>query len=157
MSFLPVWKRISKLQNKAIRLITKSKYNTTPLPLYSELKILPLDLLITLTSGQLIHAIYHKYAPKSLHNLWITNEQREINHDLRDAHLLYVPYARTEHVKKLPFFAFPKIWNELPDFKLTSNQTTFKIALKFHLNSQLSIRWPPFLSMPLLYSYNEIH
>ena len=132
-------KRISKLQNKAIRLITKSKYNTTPLPLYSELKILPLDLLITLTSGQLIHAIYHKYAPKSLHNLWITNEQREINHDLRDAHLLYVPYARTEHVKKLPFFAFPKIWNELPDFKLTSNPTTFKIALKFHLNSQLSI------------------
>ena len=132
-------KRISKLQNKAIRIVTKSKYNTPPLPLYSELKILPLDHLITLTSGQLIHAIYHKYAPKSLHNLWITNDQREINHDLRDAHLLYVPYARTDHVKKLPFFAFPKMWNELPDFKLTPNPTTFKIALKFHLNSQLSI------------------
>ena len=78
------------MQKKAIRLITKSKSNAPPLPLFSQLKILPLEHLITLTSGQLIHSIYHKYAPKALHNLWITNEQRGINHELRDA-LSYMP------------------------------------------------------------------
>ena len=74
-----------------------------------------------------------KYAPKALHNTWITNEQRGQNIVLRDAHLLYVPFACTDQVKKLPFFSFPKIWNALPDSKLSNNPTTFKIALKWHL------------------------
>ena len=126
--------KIFQMQKKAIRLITKSKSNAPPFPLFSQLKILPLEHLITLTSGQLIHSIYHKYAPKALHNLWITNEQRGINHDLRDAHLLYAPFARTDHVKRLPYFAFPKIWNELPDCKLSPNPVTFKIGLKWHLH-----------------------
>ena len=126
------------MQKKAIRLITKSKSNAPPLPLFSQLKILPLEHLITLTSGQLIHSIYHKYAPKALHNLWITNEQRGINHDLRDTHLLYAPFARTDHVKRLPYFAFPKIWNELPDCKLSPNPVTIKIGLKWHLHMLVS-------------------
>ena len=130
-------KRISKMQKKAVRLITRSKSNTPSLPLFSQLKILPLDHLITLTSGLLIHSIYHKYSPKALHNMWLTNEQRELNHELRDAHQLYIPFARTDHVKRLPFFSFPKIWNDLPDCKLSPNPTTFKIALKFHLHEQV--------------------
>ena len=125
------------MQKKAIRLITKSKSNTPTLPLFSDLKILPLNHLITLTSGQLIHSIYHKYSPKALHNTWVTNNQREINQELRDANALYVPFARTEHVKKLPYFSFPKLWNELSDFKLTSNSTTFKIAIKYHLHEMV--------------------
>ena len=124
------------LQNaqKTIRIITKSKNNAPPFPLFSELKILPLELLISFSCGQLTHSIYHKYAPKSLHNLWITNDQRENNHDLRNAHQLHIPFARTDHVKRLPYFSFPKMWNDLPDFKLTSNATTFKIALKYYLH-----------------------
>ena len=118
------------MQQKAIRLITKSKSNAPPFPLFSQPKIFPLEHLITLTSGQLIHSIFHKYAPKALHNLWITNEQRGINHDLRDAHLLCAP----DHIKRLPYFAFPKIWNELPDCKLSPNTVTFKIGLKWHLH-----------------------
>ena len=90
------------MQKKAIRLVTKSKSNTPPYPLFSQLKILPLEHLITLTSGQLIHSIYHKYAPKALHNLWMTNEQRGINHDLRDAHLLYVPLPELTMSKDFP-------------------------------------------------------
>ena len=118
-------------------MITKSKSNTPPFPLFSKLKILPLEHLILLTSGQLIHSIYYKYAPKALHNLWLTNEQRETQHELRDAHQLYIPFARTEHVKRLPFFSLPKIWNDMPDFKLTNNPTPFKIALKYHLHNEV--------------------
>ena len=70
--------------------------------------------------------------------MWLTNEQRGIIHDLRDAHLLYVPFARTDHVKRLPYFALPKLWNELPDCKLSSNPITFKIGLKWHLHGLVS-------------------
>ena len=59
------------MQKRAIRLITKSKANAPPFPLFAQLKILPLEHMITLTSGQLVHSIFHKYAPKALHNLWI--------------------------------------------------------------------------------------
>ena len=41
--------------------------------------------------------------------------------------------ALTEQVKKLTFFHLPKLWNDLPDFKLTANKTTFKFALREHL------------------------
>ena len=61
------------MQKKAIRIITKLKSNAPPFPL------LPLEHLITLTGVQLIHSIFHKYAPKAIHNLKITNKQRGIN------------------------------------------------------------------------------
>ena len=49
-------------------------------------------------------------------------------------------FARTDHVKRLPYFAFPKLWNELPDCKLSSNPITFKIGLKWHLHMLVSER-----------------
>ena len=101
----------------------------------AKLKILPLEHLITLTRGLLMHSIYYKYSPSSLHNTWFTNQQRGINQELRDAHQLFIPFARTDHVKRLLYFSFPSLWNNLPDCKFSSNPVTFKIGLKDHLLS----------------------
>ena len=130
--------RIYNLQKKAIRTITKSRYNDHVGPLFAMLKILPLDLLITQTKGLLVHSILYKYSPTALHNAWLTNQERDPNYNLRDAHLLYIPFARTDRVKRLPFFSLPKLWNDLPDFKLSRNPTTFKIALKEYLHELAS-------------------
>ena len=127
--------KIFRMQKKSNRLIMKSKYNTPPYPLFSNLNILPLEHLITLTSSILIHSSYHKYSPESLHNMWLTNEQRGTNHDLRDGNQLYTPFARTEQVKRLTYFSLSRIWNNLPDCKQSPNPTTFKIALKWHLHN----------------------
>ena len=127
--------KIYRMQKKAIRSITKSRYNDPPYPLFDKLNILPLEHLITLTGGLLMHSIYYKYGPSSLHDIWLTNEQRGINHDLRDGHHLYIPFARSEQVKRLTYFSLLRIWNELPDCKLTPNPITFKIAIKWHLQN----------------------
>ena len=103
-------------------------------PLFTMLKILPFDLLITQIKGLLVHSILNKYSPIALHNTWQTNQERDPNYGLWDAHLLYIPFARTDHVKRLPFFSLPKLWNDLPDFKLSRNHITFKIALKEYLH-----------------------
>ena len=85
------------------------------------------------------HYITSSPTPKhnsfTLHNTWTTNQQRGIDHDhdLHHGHNYYIPLARTEHVKRLTYFALPTTWNELPDDKLTPNKTTFKTALKNHL------------------------
>ena len=126
--------KISTLQKKAIRIITKSNYTAHTAPLFATLKILPLNLLTTLSRGLLMHSIQHKYAPASLHNTWITNSQRNIDIDLRNGHDIYIPFARTDQVKRLPYFALPTTWNELPDDRMTPNKTTFTIALKDYLH-----------------------
>ena len=129
---------IFAMQKKTIRTISKSKHNASTLPLFNTLKILPLNHLVTLTKGLLIHSIYHKYSPTALHNTWTTiGQQNDINdhdHDLRNANDLYIPFARTEHVKRLTYFSLPATWNTLPDDKFTPNKTTFKIALKNYLH-----------------------
>ena len=74
--------RIYNLQKKAIRTITKSRYNDHVGPLFAMLKILPLDLLITQTKGLLVHSILYKYSPTALrvHNSWLTNQERDPNY-----------------------------------------------------------------------------
>ena len=47
---------------------------------------------------------------------------------------MYIPFARTDQVKRLPYFALPTTWNELPDDRMTPNKTTFTIALKDYLH-----------------------
>ena len=137
--------KIFKMQKKAVRAVTKSKYNSPSNPIFVSLGVLPLEHLITETRGILMHSVYHKYSPVALHNTWITNETRGQDHDheLRNGHQLYIPFARTDHVKRLTYFALPKTWNDLPDSKLNSNVTTFRIFLKNHLLSQLHSSIPP--------------
>ena len=96
---------------------------------------MPFKHLITYTQSLLVHSIYHKYCPLSLHNSWMTNSMRKDARDLRNADDLYIPFARTDHIKKLPYFALPKVCNELTEQIFTPNPTTFKIAIKQHFLS----------------------
>ena len=73
------------------------------------------------------------HAPASLHNTWVTNNSISNNITLRNGNDLHIPLARTDQIKKLPLFHFPKTWNDLPDFKLIPNKTSFKTALKTFL------------------------
>ena len=67
---------------------------------------------------------------------YIRNDSRE----LRNADELYVPFARTEQVQKMSFFALPRVWNDLHEQKFTPYPITFKIAIKNHF---LSLTNPP--------------
>ena len=128
------------VSKKAIRTITNSNYTAHTMPLFNLLKIMPFLHLITYSQSLLVHSIYHKYKPPSLHNTWITNStsMRNDTQELRNADDLYIPYARTKHVKKMSYFALPKMWNDLNEQKFTPNPTTFKIAIKEHFLSLTS-------------------
>jgi hypothetical protein len=49
---------------------------------------------------------------------------------LRNAYDLYVPLARTKQTKRLPYFEWARLWNELPDLKLTPDPTFFRFHMK---------------------------
>jgi hypothetical protein len=124
--------KLLKAQKKSIRSITKSKHNEHTGPLFQSLKIMPFNNLVKYTQSLVTHSIVHNYAPGTLSNTWIFNHERNHNVMLRNAYDLYVPLARTDQIKRLPYFEWARLWNELPDFKLTPSPTLFKFNLKQH-------------------------
>jgi Reverse transcriptase (RNA-dependent DNA polymerase) len=128
-------KKITIMQKKVVRAICNAKYNDHTEPLFQQLSILPFEKLIMYTKSLLMHSIIHKYGPKSLHNQWIFNNERNVNIELRNENDIYVPMATSEQVKKLPYFAFATCWNNLILEKQYPNPLTFKIALTDHLKN----------------------
>jgi hypothetical protein len=85
-----------------------------------------------------MHSIVYSYCPPSLRNIFSTNNQREVNHDLRNADLFTIPHPRIELFKKSLLYSIPMEWNALNEgIQFQNNKITFEIALKEHLFSTL--------------------
>ena len=86
-----------------------------------------------------MHQIYHNYHHKSFHNTWQRNNQRNIDHTLRNLENFYLPFPRTEQFKRSPLYSLPKFWNELPDEdKAQINRFTFQSQIKNSLFRKIS-------------------
>jgi hypothetical protein len=126
--------KISKIQKKAIRLITNSNYNAHTAPLFLAHGILPYEKLITFAQLNLMHSVHYAYAPRSFENTWLTNTNRNPERNLRNANEYNLPQPRTELFKRSTYYALPAAWNNLaPEVKFQQNKTTFRWALKAHL------------------------
>ena len=71
--------KISILQKKAIRIVAREKNLAHTRPLFSNLKILPYDLIVQQAKLQFMHSIRFGYAPDSFTNVWPLNVNREHN------------------------------------------------------------------------------
>jgi hypothetical protein len=78
------------------------------------------------------------YAPKSFNNTWIKNNQREIQHNLRNNDDFMLPMARIELYKKIPMYSLPLAWNAVGDIRFQQNKTTFRWGLKEKLLNELT-------------------
>jgi hypothetical protein len=130
--------KISILQKKAIRIITKSKASAHTAPLFYNNNILPYEKILTLNKHLFMHSIAFGYAPVSFNDVWTKNETRQHDYNLRNQDLFVVPPFRIELFRKIPIYSLPQSWNELPDsLRYQHNRTTFKIALTDHLFESL--------------------
>ena len=126
--------RISTLQKKAIRIITKSRALSHTDPLFLDTHILPFDKLLTLNKLLFMHSIAYNYTPLSFREIWLTNGTRNNEYNLRNNDLFILPNFRVELFKRLPLYSLPALWNEQPDsLRYQQNRITFKIALTDHL------------------------
>jgi hypothetical protein len=122
--------RITTLQKKAIRIISKADFNAHTPPLFLENKVLLFDKLIKLKRLLFMHSIAYEYAPSTFNNTWIRNNARNVGHDLRNQDFFTLPAVRIESFRKFPLYALANEWNNLGDnIRLQHNRTTFKIAL----------------------------
>jgi hypothetical protein len=122
---------LTKVQKKAIRIITNSTYLALTNPLFCQRKILLNPALIQYSNLKFMLSIIYEYSPSSFHTIWHGNEHKDINHDLRNANHLTIPPARIELFKKSLLYQLPSAWNNLDiGLQLQHNKCTFSNTLK---------------------------
>jgi hypothetical protein len=104
-------------QKAAIRVVCNAGHRDHTNPLFKQSGILPLNELIKYSNLKFMHKFSHKNLPLSFHEMWTTNRERNPNIALRNADNLYVPAHNYATLKRLPLFAFPKVWNEDTNLK----------------------------------------
>jgi hypothetical protein len=122
--------RITKLQKKAIRIISNASRTAHTEQLFRNLGILSFDKLILQNRLHFMHSIINNYCPESFLNIFHTNSDRNNGHRLRNFNDLILPQHRIELFKKMPLYTLPLAWNNLNiAIKAQTNKTTFRIAL----------------------------
>ena len=130
--------KIFKIQKKAIRIITNSRYNDHTGPLFSSHKILPLEKIIKQAILTFMHSVAYDYAPKSFDGIWIKNNNRERDFNLRNDDDFHVPVPRIDFYKKMPTFSLPNEWNNSGILKFYQNRIAYKFALRDQLFTELA-------------------
>ena len=129
---------IFKLQKKAIRIITGSKYNAHTAPLFKDNSILPYEDLAVYFKLLMLFDYKSGYLPKSFDGTWSMNTERNYNISLRNDNDFHVPTVRFSFIQNHPWISFAKYWNDMEKF-ITSIQTRrlFKDNLLSYFFSKL--------------------
>ena len=124
--------RITLLQKRAIRTISKSTFLAHTHQLFTNLKILPFSKIISYQKIMFMHSIEYGYCPPSFSNTWQKNHERNLN--LRNENDYHLPSPKIDLFKRIPLYSLPFEWNKLPiELKYQFNRFTFKTALKQNL------------------------
>jgi hypothetical protein len=85
-----------------------------------------------------MHNFHFNRIPISFAEMWVTNQSRTPNLQLRNANDLYIPAHRFTSIKRLPLFQFPQAWNREGPSKLNENRIQYLHSLKIRLISDLT-------------------
>lgn len=105
-------KQTEKLQKRAVRIISKAKYNSHTEPLFKKHYILKLQDQYEYNALKFIFDYRQHSLPKTFDHLLVLNRQLPNSRDTRQSELYHIPRSRTDFIAKLPLFTMPKIWNK---------------------------------------------
>jgi hypothetical protein len=116
-------------QKAVIRTISHAKYNSHSAPLFKNLQILPLNMLIQLHLVKIMYYFKNGKLPEGLKNTWMTGRDQNLvagGPQLRNADDFIVPYSRTDQLRRFPLVTAPEFWNALsPNLKNLPSITSF--------------------------------
>ncbi len=103
--------RLKIKQKAAIRTVCNSGFRDHTGTLFSQLKILPIDQLVTYSILKFMHSFTYNILPFSFQSMWTTNKIRFPETELRNANNLFIPAHNFATLNRMPLFNFPAIWN----------------------------------------------
>ena len=136
--------RLFKLQKKAIRLISNSKYNAHTGPLFKTLKCLKIDDIYVLNILKFYFKYCHRKLPEYLLSFDFISRSNIHGHDTRASCKLITPKTRTKMADKCIRMMIPKI----------INNTSFLVLQKIYTHSYQGFIWYVKQSILSDYSYD---
>ena len=134
--------RIRVLQNRAIRFITFSSFRSSVAPLYSKLKILPLNEQLFLQKTVFMHSLHYKNLPFSLSTYCKQPEHRYPTR-YKSANNYILPCSKTNRSQRSIKFSGPKAWSEVPNHvKEIAFRKPFSKSHKEHILKQIYVDMP---------------
>ena len=146
--------RLFKLQKRALRIMTNSKYNAHTEPLFKDLKLLKLDGIFYIQCMKFFYKFTNNTLPKYFHSLFIYNpdiyEIMTRNHN--QLHLFATRRYSAEHVLR---HHIPKLIDKFPCY-ITDRIRTHSIqAYSSHLKSHIIDSYSSVCSDPQCYVCNN--
>ena len=129
-------KPLKSLQNRALRIITRTPLYVSAKPLYSSLKLLKLEDILKLQIAKIIHRCYKKKVSRDYFGLVQVNLIHKYETRCSANFNFKQIYARTELAKKTITFTGPKIWRAVPRDIKCYDITKFKSEYKKFLINQ---------------------
>ena len=104
---------LRKLQNRAARIVTKSKFNTPANELIQNLSWPTVSDTIRSETATTIYKSLHGLVPEYLSNLFVKNSTQNVR-ELRNTETdLSLPLRKTKNGQNAISFRGPKLWNQL--------------------------------------------
>ena len=126
-------------QKRCMRIITKSRYNAHTEPLFFNLKVLPLNDLITYHKLIFMHSLAHQYCAVHYPH-FITNYELNLHRfELRNDKDFFVYRNNSALIKRMPLIDFPSAWNDLDtELKEIASKPLFKKIIKLNFLDKYS-------------------
>ena len=106
--------RIFKLQKRAVRIMTLSKYLSHTEPLFRTLNLLNLDDLHKLNQFKFIYRLQNNILPIYFKSISMTHLCDIHHHNTRNKHVLVLPKVKYDFAKKSIRYTIPELINESP-------------------------------------------
>ena len=122
---------LQKLQNRAARIVTKSKFDTPAMELIHNLNWPTVSDIIRSETATSMYKSLNGLVPEYLSNLFVKNSTRNVR-ELRNTETdLSLPLRKTKNGQNAISFRGPKLWNQLElDLKQAPSLAAFKKRLK---------------------------
>ena len=136
------WNRIFKLQKRAVRIMTNSKYNSHSEPLFKELKLLMISDIFKIQCMKFWYKFKNKTLPSFFKSFFKYNHEMH-DKNTRNRNSLHLFPTRTEGAKNVLRHHVPELLEEFPEDLLkrvhTHSIANFDARLKDIINSYKSV------------------
>ena len=131
-TFKSYLKKISVLQNKAVKIVGGGKWMEKATPFYSHLKILKLVDLIDFETAKFMHKYLSQKLPTNFDNYFkILSKYQTKSTRGTSYNNVFLPYFKTKKLQRSIKFQGPKLWNSLNNnIKNLKSLRVFKSKLK---------------------------
>ncbi len=110
--------RIIKLQKKAVRIISLSKYNAHTEPIFKQLKLLKVPDILKVQELKFFYKYQHKQLPDYLLQLPFNINADTHSYSTRQQNKIHQPLAKHDYAKKCIRYDIPKLVNNTPSLIL---------------------------------------